>query len=302
MRAREPTDGAYVAAVLSYFRTGGFQYSLTPPKLDLNSVDDFLFNTQRGFCGHYASAFVSLMRAAGVPARIVTGYLGGEWNPIGRYFIVRQSDAHSWAEVWLEGRGWTRIDPTAVVEPERLDRGILDLLPDSVSAPARFVRSQPWLGSLLQRWDALNNWWDGRVVKFNYDDQLRLLTRLGLSAPGAQELGWAFGAGLVSWLLWIAWQVGRSGPQIRPDRLARAYTHLCKKLDGIGVARQPHQGPLAFAAELARLRPDLRPAHSLLLRYGELRYGRPVADAAAQAKEFERAVRRLRVAAHGAGG
>ena len=128
MRERAPSsDGAFVDAVLNLLRTGGFVYSLTPPLLDYDSVDDFVFNTRSGFCGHYASAFVTLMRGAGIPARVVTGYLGGEWNPIGEYFIVRQSDAHSWTEVWLEGRGWTRVDPTAVVEPERLTRGILNL-------------------------------------------------------------------------------------------------------------------------------------------------------------------------------
>jgi transglutaminase-like putative cysteine protease len=295
MRGNERSDGAYVAAVLDYFRTGGFEYTLTPPRLGLNSVDDFIFNTRLGFCGHYASAFVSLMRAAGVPARVVTGYLGGEWNPIGRYFIVRQSDAHSWAEVWLQDRGWTRIDPTAVVAPERLRRGILDLLPNAVSAPARFVWSQPWLSSMLQRWDALNTWWDDRVVKFNYDDQLRLLERLGFNSPGAQELGWAFAAGLVGWLLWIAWQVGRTGPVARPDLLARAYTRLCKKLDRVGVTRQPHQGPIAFASALLLRRPDLEAVHSLLQRYSELRYGRPDPDASTKIRDFARAVSRLTV-------
>jgi transglutaminase-like putative cysteine protease len=297
MRSGTPSDGAYVAAVLNYFRTGGFQYTLTPPRLDLNSVDDFIFNTRLGFCGHYASAFVSLMRAAGVPSRVVTGYLGGEWNPIGRYFIVRQSDAHSWAEVWLEGRGWTRVDPTGVVEPERLRRGILDLLPNAVSAPARFVWSQPWLSSALQRWDAINTWWNDRVVKFSYDDQLRLLERLGFSSPGAQELGWAFGAGLVGWLLWVAWHVGRSAPRARPDKLARAYTALCKKLDRVGVTRLPHQGPLAFAGEISQQRPDLETVRSLLQRYSELRYGRPEPGAPAQVRDFERAVRQLTVTA-----
>ncbi|HWM67393.1 MAG TPA: DUF3488 and transglutaminase-like domain-containing protein [Steroidobacteraceae bacterium] len=297
MRNSEGSDGAYVSAVLNYFRTGGFEYTLTPPRLGFNSVDDFIFNTRLGFCGHYASAFVSMMRAAGIPARVVTGYLGGEWNPIGRYFIVRQSDAHSWAEVWLEGRGWTRIDPTAVVEPERLNRGILDLLPNAVSAPARFVWRQPWLSSLLQRWDAINTWWNDRVVKFSYDDQLRLLERLGFTSPGAQELGWAFGAGLVGWLLWIAWHVGRSGTRVRPDRLARSYMALCRKLDRAGLTRQTHQGPIAFAGDLLQQRPDLEPVHSLLQRYSELRYGRPEPGAAAKVRDFERAVSRLTVSA-----
>jgi protein-glutamine gamma-glutamyltransferase len=298
LRRGAPSDAAYVTAVLDFFRTGGFQYTLTPPRLGFDSVDDFIFNTRLGFCGHYASAFVSLMRAGGVPARVVTGYLGGEWNPIGRYFIVRQSDAHSWAEVWLENRGWTRIDPTVVVEPERLRRGILDLLPNAVSAPARFVWSNPWLSNMLQRWDAINTWWNDRVLKFSYDDQLRLLQRLGFSAPGAQELGWAFAAGLVGWLLWIAWHVGHGGRRTRPDKLARAYNALCKKLARAGITRESHQGPLTYASEISNQRPDLEKAHSLLLRYTELRYGRPEEGAhRAQVRDFEREVSRLTVRA-----
>jgi transglutaminase-like putative cysteine protease len=306
LRAAAGSDGAYVDSVLNYLRRGGFEYSLSPPRLGADSVDDFLFDTRLGFCGHYASAFTLLMRAAGVPARVVTGYLGGEWNPIGHYFIVRQSDAHSWTEVWLDGRGWVRVDPTGVVAPERMRRGILDFLPNAVSAPARFVRSQPWLAGLLQRWDALNTWWNDRVVNFNYGDQLRLLERLGFPSPGAQQLGWAFGAGLVGWLLWIAWQVGRATSRpSRPDPLARAYNALCRKMESAGVSRQSYQGPLAFAGEISRLRPDLAAdAQPLIARYAQLRYGRQCengdadrAAVAAQVRAFDRAVRRLKVRA-----
>jgi transglutaminase-like putative cysteine protease len=295
LRSGVTSDGAYIETVLNLFRTGGFQYTLEPPRLGFNPVDDFLFNTRLGFCGHYASAFVLMMRAAGVPARVVTGYLGGEWNPIGSYFIVRQSDAHAWAEVWLDGRGWTRIDPTAVVAPERLRRGILDLLPNAVSAPARFVWSRPWLGTLLQRWDALNTAWNDRVIKFNFGDQLHLLQRLGIKAPRAEQLGWAFGAGLVGWMLWIAWQVGRGTPRARPDKLARAYIALCKKLGRAGVTRESHQGPLAFAGVVSRHRPDLPDdVHSLLLRYARLRYGRTEHNSyLAEVRTFEREVSRL---------
>jgi transglutaminase-like putative cysteine protease len=302
LRSSATSDGAYVAAVLDLFRTGGFQYTLTPPRLGFDSVDDFLFDTRLGFCGHYASAFAMMMRAAGIPARVVTGYLGGEWNPIGHYFIVRQSDAHSWAEVWLDGRGWTRIDPTAVVAPERLRRGILDILPNAVSAPARFVWSQPWLAALLQRWDALNTAWNDRVIKFNYGDQLRLLQQFGFKSPGAQELGWAFGAGLVGWMLWIAWQIGRGAPRSRPDKLARAYIALCRKLGRAGVTRESHQGPLAFAGEVSRHRPDL-PAdvQHLLLRYAQLRYGRTEGESyLADVRAFEREVSRLALRARAA--
>lgn len=300
LRGTVNSDTAYVAAVLEYLRKGGFQYTLEPPRLGPDSVDDFLFGTRLGFCGHYASAFASLMRAAGVPARVVTGYLGGEWNPIGRYFIVRQSDAHSWTEVWLDGRGWTRVDPTGVVAPARLRRGILDILPNAVSAPARFVRSQPWLASLLHRWDALNTWWDNRVVKFNYDDQLRLLKQLGFKSPSAQDLGWAFGAALVGWLLWTAWHVGRTPPRSRPDALARAYVRLCRKLERAGVRREVYQGPVAFAAKISEQRPELASdIEPLLLRYARLRYGRSEDRTYRdEVREFERDVRRLTPTRH----
>ena len=298
MRQRAGSDGAFVAAVLEYLRTGGFVYSLTPPLLDYNSIDDFLFNTRSGFCGHYASAFVTLMRAADVPARVVTGYLGGEWNPIGDYFIVRQSDAHSWAEVWLEGRGWTRVDPTAVVEPERLTRGMLDLLPEAGSAETRLVRGSPTLVELLHRWDAVNTWWNDHVLKFDYRSQLNLLSRLGIRSPDAAMLGWAFITVLLAWLGWIAWHFGRGSPQRRPDRLARAYARLCRKLARVGMPRPPYLGPLAYADAVGERRPDLAGGvRSLLTRYADLRYGAPRGDSRdADVAGFERDVSRLRVA------
>lgn len=295
LRAKAASDGAYIDAVLEYFRTQGFVYSLTPPLLDYNSVDDFLFNTRSGFCGHYASAFVALMRAVGIPARVVTGYLGGEWNPVGGYFVIRQSDAHSWAEVWLEGHGWARVDPTAVVEPDRLTRGMLDLLPDAGSTESRFLRASPGIIGLLQRWDALNAWWTDHVLKFDYRSQLNLLSRLGIRSPDLVMVGWFFGGILMAWLLWIAWQVGRSPLQARPDRLARAYGRLCRKLARVGLPRSPYQGPLAYADVVSSERPDLAGAvRELLTRYAELRYGAPRVDARAEdVAGFEQSVARL---------
>jgi transglutaminase-like putative cysteine protease len=295
LRSKVDSDGAYIDAVLQYFHANGFVYSLTPPLLDYNSVDDFLFNTHSGFCGHYASAFVSLMRAAGVPARVVTGYLGGEWNPVGGYFVIRQSDAHSWAEVWLEGHGWVRVDPTAVVEPDRLTRGMLDLLPNAGSAESRLLRASPGIVGLLQRWDALNTWWTDQVLKFDYRSQLNLLSRLGIHSPDLMMVAWIFGGILMTWLLWIAWQVGRSPLQARPDRLARAYERLCRKLARVGLPRSPTQGPLAYAGVVSHARPDLASrVRELLIRYADLRYGVPRADSRAEdVAGFERSVAQL---------
>jgi transglutaminase-like putative cysteine protease len=297
-RAPAPAAPDFVRAAVEFLRTGGFQYSLTPPKLDFDSVDDFLFRTREGFCGHYASAFVALMRAGGIPARVVTGYQGGEWNPIGGYFLIRQSDAHAWAEVWIDGRGWRRIDPTAIVAPERLRRGILDILPDAVSGEARLFYSTPFLARLMQEWDALSTAWNERVVKFDINTQLGILERLGVRSADWTALATALGSGLIGWLAWIAWHIGRSAGPRPADRLARAYARLCRKLAHAGIARDVAEGPLAYAARIGRSRPDLMSrAQPLLARYAQLRYG-PVSGqvAAAATAAFERMVRRWHVA------
>ncbi len=296
LRAAAPDVPTYVNQVLALFRDGHFEYTLTPPLLDLNSVDDFLFNTRQGFCGHFASAFAMLMRAGGVPARVVTGYQGGEWNPIGGYLLIRRSDAHAWVEIWEDGRGWVRVDPTAVVAPERLRRGILDLLPGAGTAPERFMREFSWLQQGHQVWDAVNAWWSTQLVAYNYGAQLRFLSWLGFDSPGWQQLGWLLAASLAVWLAVVGWHFGRVRAGVRPDRLARAYLRLCSRLSRAGPARQPHQGPLAYAASLGAslgVSPGgsaaQMQARELLENYACLRYG-PDAPTAATLRDFERRV------------
>ncbi len=297
LRRRAGSDGAFVQSALAFLRTGGFTYSLTPPPLGPDPIDDFLFHTRTGFCGHYASAFVDMMRAGGVPARVVTGYLGGQLNPYDGTLTVRQSDAHAWAEVWLADQGWTRVDPTAVVEPERLYRGILDLLPLGLSAPERLLRTWPLLNTALERWDALNGWWNDRVVGFNYRSQLTLLGELGFHSPELRDAAWVFAATLLVWLAWVAWQVGRSPAAPPPDRLGHAYARLCRKLARTGLPRAPHYGPLAYAQAVTRYRADLAPhVGPLLEQYANLRFG-PSSDPAyaRDLRSFERAVSRLSI-------
>jgi protein-glutamine gamma-glutamyltransferase len=304
LRAQAGSDAAFVRSALELLRTGGFEYTLTPPPLGSDSVDDFLFGTRRGFCGHFASAFVMLMRAGGVPSRVVTGYLGGEWNPIGGYLLVRQSDAHAWAEVWLEGRGWTRVDPTAVVAPERLTRGILDFLPNAASVPERLMLEVRWLASIRQTWDAANAWWTNEVIGFDLNAQLNLLRRIGFEAPRPMQLVWVLAAAIAGWLALTTWHLGRLPRAPRPDRLARAYRRLCAKLARAGVPRASHLGPLGYAEAIARRRPDLAAAaRPLLAAYADLRYGRDsAADSKARSADprasrltaFERGVARLR--------
>jgi transglutaminase-like putative cysteine protease len=291
MRARSRDDADFSRAVLQWFQAQGLEYTLDPGTTTLDSVDTTLFDTKRGFCAHFASAYATMMRAAGVPARVVTGYLGGEWNPIGGYLLVRQSEAHAWTEIWLDGSGWTRVDPTAVVAPERLRRGVYDMLADSLPASSALYRTE-WINRISQLWDGANQWWQERVVEFNLRAQLDVLRKLGLDSPDWRHLGWAFTAGFILWILWIALALRRGVARARPDRIARAWLRATAKLAPVAPARAANEGPIDYATRIASARPDLAPAVTeIARRYSELRYGRTAANEDVEA--LERAVRKL---------
>ncbi len=293
LRASASGDAALVDLAMAYLRDGGFEYTLTPQRLGRDSVDDLLFGTHQGFCAHYASAFVTLMRAAGLPARVVTGYLGGEWNHFGGYLTVRQSDAHAWAEVWLAGRGWVRRDPTAVLAPERLARGRYDFAGSGAGSSARLLRA-PWLRNALLGWDALNAWWQDQVVGFNFRRQLDLARWLGFADRDWHALGVALGAGLIGWMLWMSWTLRHALRRERPDVLARAWGRIDARLRRAGLARAPHEVVLAHAERIAQSRPTQRATLlPLARRYTQLRYGPP--GGGAELDEFLRGARRYRV-------
>jgi protein-glutamine gamma-glutamyltransferase len=296
LRAASASDAAYAQAVLDWFRDNGLEYTLEPGATSVDSVDAVLFDTKRGFCGHFASAYANLMRAADIPARVVTGYLGGEWNPAGGYLIVRQSDAHAWTEVWLEGQGWVRIDPTGVVEPERLRRGYYDIAEQS-SAGIALQRTR-WFSRIQQYWDGANQWWQERVVEFNPRAQLDLMRQLGFEDVGWEELGIAFASALLLWIGWISLALRRTVARARPDRLARQWLKLSRKLARIAPPREATEGPLAYAARVAAARPEIGPAvMDIAQRYATLRFGRDGAtpDAQGQLHELERQIRELRI-------
>jgi transglutaminase-like putative cysteine protease len=293
LRAQAADPAAYINSVYAFLHDGGFAYTLVPQPLGRNSVDELLFDTREGFCGHYASAFVDLMRAAGIPARVVTGYQGGEWNPIGGYLLVRQRDAHAWAEVWLEGRGWLRADPTAVVAPERLQRDLLQFGDGLGSSATRLLGASRWLTNLLQAWDAANAWWQDDVVGFNFARQLNLAGRLGFGDGDWQTLAIALGVALSAWLAWIAWSLRRLARAARPDALTRAWQRIDRRLARAGMPRADSEGVLAFCERLALARPDTAAALlPLARRYAQLRYGPPVDGAAL--REFLHAARAYR--------
>lgn len=268
-----PDPAARVQRALAHFRSEPFHYTLNPPALGEHAVDDFLFLTRRGFCEHYAGAFTVLMRAAGVPARVVTGFQGGERNPVGGYWVVRNRDAHAWAEVWLEGRGWVRVDPTAAIAPERVELGLDAALP----AGERPLLNLPpdWLQPLRQGWDFINNGWNQWVLGYDFQRQKRLLSSLSPSLATMKGMLWTMlaGAGLVLGLL--AWSLFRDAGRPPDDPAARQYARFLARLAAVGLSRLPGEGPVDFASRAARDRPDLaRPIRQITTLYVGLRYGR----------------------------
>jgi protein-glutamine gamma-glutamyltransferase len=293
LRSAHADDMEYVQAVLAMFTQQAFFYTLTPPKLSDDSVDEFLFNTKRGFCGHYASAFTALVRAAGIPARVVTGYQGGTLNPYGDYWILRQSDAHAWAEVWIEGRGWVRIDPTAAIAPERVERGLADAASADESLASPWQQRTRWFSGLRLRLDAMKEIWRERILDFDQDSQRKLLEFLKIPEPDGQKLVMVLAGAMALALAWLTWQVRRELAPPSKDETARAYARLCAKLAAAGIPRIPHEGAEAYALRVTRLRPDLGGIVTNLCRqYSFLRYAPP--SARVTLGQFQAAVRTFR--------
>ena len=275
----EPHD--YVAAVLGMLHTEAYFYTLTPPRLGNNPVDAFLFDTRRGFCGHYASAFAVMMRAAGIPARVVTGYLGGKDNPYGDYWIVRQSDAHAWVEVWTGDGGWSRIDPTAAIASARVETSHAE---DAATAllGVHLPGRGSWLADLALRVDALRQVWRERILQFDQGAQQSLLQQFNIPAPDATKLAILVGVAISIIFGWLSWQVRRDIVPAARDPVARAFNVLCRRLARAGLARAPHEGAEAYGERVALARPDLAgPLRQLLRRYSDLRYGGVAPDSSA---------------------
>lgn len=273
---RESADAAdYVQRVLAFFRDQPYYYTRQPPRLDGDPVDGFLFDSRRGYCEHFASAFSVLMRAAGVPARVMTGYLGGEMNPLADYFIVRQSDAHAWAEVWLAGRGWVRVDPTAVIPPARVESSSRG--EDRLRIPGlEALAGAGWAQALWRRagfaWDNLNHSWNQWVVGYNRDSQATLLEALGLGGLDWRGLVAVLFTALAGVLGILALRVFRRGG-LRRDPVTLAYARFCAKLGRRGLAREPAEDAQQFGRRLRAARPDLAPQVILITHlYQRLRY------------------------------
>lgn len=277
MRQTAGSDTAYVDAVLQMFNTQEFFYTLEPPPLGNNPVDRFLFDTKRGFCEHYASAFAFMMRSAGIPARIVLGYQGGEVNPIAGHIVVRQSDAHAWTEIWLPEFGWYRIDPTAAVAPERIEYEPRDASLQGIAQAWGFSSSSEFIHNMTMTWDALNAQWNEWVLGYGPENQNRFMKWLGMSDPDWQKLMLTLVVvvsllvALISTLLLMRYRPPRK------DRAAELYARFVKKT---GLQQRVGETSLAFAARATK-ESEITPqsVRAVTSAYLETRYGPPRADA-----------------------
>lgn len=261
-----------VDALVSAFRDQGLKYTLAPPLLGEHASDEFFFDTRQGFCEHFASSFAIAARAAGIPSRVVTGYQGGEINPHDGSLVVRQSDAHAWVEVWLPGRGWLRVDPTAAANPTRIDSGIAGALPDSPSLPFFMQSEMAWLRALQFRWEAMSNTWNQWVIGYNEERQRQLLRGLGFEFESYHGLMAALlGVAGALILALIAWSLRGAR---RLDEIDRQWRRFCDKLARAGTPRPSWQGPLDFARSAAARHPSAAEQISRIAQaYACMRYG-----------------------------
>ena len=276
-RASSGGDAQVLARAIEHFRLERLQYTTEPRLLGRDSVDEFLFDSREGFCEHFSSAFVFLMRAAGVPARVVVGYQGGDMNPVDGRFTVRQADAHAWTEVYLVDRGWIRVDPTVLAVPRRLDEGLARSVAAAGALPLIMRPEMEWLRSLRYNWEALTHQWNLLVLGYNPERQRELMSWLGMRDADWLEIASTLLAALGGFvLLLFAWMLRRLA---RPDPVQKAWVQFCRKLGARGVARSPHEGPRDYAERAARSLPSVSDSiQRIAALYIALRYGKSTPD------------------------
>jgi transglutaminase-like putative cysteine protease len=305
LRSSVVSDRDYVMAVLSHFSQNEYFYTLNPALLGNNRIDDFLFETREGFCEHYSSTFAFLMRAAGIPARVVIGYQGAQLNPFENYMMVYQYNAHAWNEVWLEDEGWVRFDPTGAVSPDRVRLGVEAALRDDPAFLEQSLFSTSglgsinWINSLRLRLDALEYEWNRRVVNYDEDVQFELFEKIFGQVTKQKILFLLFGLASVVVIV-VASSVIRFEPKRKRAPVLSLYNKMSKDLEKIGLGRMTGEGPIAYRDRVVAARPDLRGIMMQVTRlYVEIAYKRrqvQESEIISQAKQIKRYERQLKKA------
>ncbi len=275
LRERHPDDRALINAVLGWFREEAFYYTLSAAPLGRHGADEFLFDLRSGYCEYYASAFAILMRAAGIPTRIVTGYQGGFWQAASEYLLVRQSDAHAWTEVWLEGDGWTRVDPTAAVSPARIEQGSR-----SVIDGPRHLFDLNWVENLRNQYDRIQHLWNRWVLGFDHDRQRSFLRGLGLPDLTTDRIALLMLLVLGLVMAPLSYALLRQPRGRAASEVERAWQLMLRRLKRRGLTRQASETPLEFARRVRNARPqEGERIVELALMYCRIHYGEVQDDA-----------------------
>lgn len=267
----------FITALLNHFKTEKFYYTLKPPLMEEHPIETFLFKTRYGFCSHYATAFVYLMRVAHIPARVIGGYQGGEMNKVGDFLEVRQADAHAWAEVWLENKGWVRFDPTAFIAPERVEQGVnverqIENQAVNFSPIVADNKAYAWLKQARQMWQTADYNWQRWIINYDRANQNQFLSGLGIHNLTAMLYAMLCIITLITALLaWVLLKNNRRSA----DKTVRAYEKFCQKLAKVQLQRHSHEGAQDFATRACERLPDDREQITAITDlYLRLRYGK----------------------------
>lgn len=267
----------FIQALLQHFRTEKFHYTLTPPLMDEKPIETFLFKTRYGFCSHYATAFVYLMRVAHIPARVIGGYQGGEMNKVGQFLEVRQADAHAWAEVWLENKGWVRFDPTSAVAPERVEQGVnveRQVANQAVDFSPMVLdnKAYAWLKQARQIWQSVDYSWQRWVINYDRANQSEFLSGLGIHNLRAMFYAMLYVITFITAVL--AWFVLKNNRR-HADKVVLVYEKFCRKLTKAQLQRHSNEGARDFAARASSRLPDYaEKINAITGLYLQLRYGK----------------------------
>jgi transglutaminase-like putative cysteine protease len=267
----------FIQALLQHFRNEKFYYTLKPPLMEENPIETFLFKTRYGFCSHYATAFVYLMRVAHIPARVIGGYQGGEMNKVGQFLEVRQADAHAWAEVWLENKGWVRFDPTAAIAPERVEQGVnveqqvanqaVDFSPAVANNPAL-----NWLKQARQMWQTVDYSWQRWVINYDRANQSQFLSSLGLH--NLRAILYAMLSLITFITAVLAWWLLKNNRK-HTDKVVQVYEQFCQKLAKVQLQKRSNEGAQDFAARACLNLPEYtEQINAITETYLKLRYGK----------------------------